>query len=96
MQISISKLHRTHRPFILFFLLVLCTLLYYFGELVDWAAWDALRNEFFYSIHDVHRLFFLAPIIYAGYVDRIKGALIITLVTLVILLTVFPAISTAF
>ncbi len=72
--------------FILPLLLVVCTLFYYFGELVDWAAWDSLRNNFFYGIHDVHRLLFLAPIVYAGYTARIKGAVIITLVSFIIFL----------
>ena len=67
-------------------LLILCTLFYYFGELVQWAAWDSLRNEFFYSIHDIHRLLFLVPIIYAGYYARVKGAIIVTLVSLALFL----------
>jgi len=76
----------TFRLFILPLLLVFCTLFYYFGELVDWAAWEALRREFFYGIHDIHRLLFLAPIIYAGYAGRVKGAVIVTLVALIIFL----------
>jgi PAS domain-containing protein len=60
-------------------MLIFCTLFYYFGELVDLAGWDALRWDFFYSVHDVHRLLFLIPIIYAGYTARVKGALIVTL-----------------
>jgi PAS domain-containing protein len=76
----------TSRLFIMPLLIVFCTLFYYFGELVEWAAWDALRMQFFYGIHDVHRLLFLVPIIYAGYMARVKGALIITLVTLGIFL----------
>jgi PAS domain-containing protein len=60
-------------------LLIFCTLFYYFGELVDLAGWDALRWNFFYGVHDVHRLLFLMPIIYAGYTARMKGALIVTL-----------------
>lgn len=74
------------RPFIMPLLLVLCSLFYYFGELVDWAAWDFLRVNFFYGIHDVHRLLFLVPIIYAGYTARVKGAVIVTLVSLIIFL----------
>lgn len=66
--------------FILPLLIVFSTLFYYFGELVEWAAWDALRSNFFYGVHDIHRLLFLAPIIYAGYTARVKGALIVTLV----------------
>ena len=71
------------RLFILPLLLVFCTLFYYFGELVDWAAWDALRQKFFYGVHDIHRLLFLVPIIYAGYVARVKGAVIVTLITFI-------------
>jgi hypothetical protein len=74
------------RPLILFFLLALCSLFYYFGELIDWATWNSLRNDFFYGIHDVHRLFFLAPIVYAGYTARVRGAVIVTLISFIILL----------
>jgi hypothetical protein len=76
----------TFKPFILPLLMAFCTLFYYFGELVDWAAWDALRQDFFYGIHDIHRLLFLAPIIYAGHTARIKGAVIVTLVSFAIFL----------
>jgi hypothetical protein len=74
------------RPFTLPVLLVFCTLFYYFGELADWAAWNSLRQSFFYGVHDVHRLLFLAPIIYAAYTARVKGAVIITLVSFIIFL----------
>ncbi len=67
-------------------MLIFCTAFYYFGELVDWATWDAMRLKFFYSIHDIHRLLFLVPIIYAAHVARVKGAIIITLVSFIIFL----------
>lgn len=86
MGLALLKIRDSGRLFILPVLLLICTLFYYFGELVDWAAWDALRRDFFYGIHDIHRLLFLAPIIYAGYVARVKGAVIITLVIFMILL----------
>ena len=71
------------RLFVMPLLLVLCTLFYYFGELVEWAAWDVLRSNFFYSVHDMHRLLFLIPIVYAGYTGRVKGALIVTMIALI-------------
>lgn len=74
------------KPFILPVLLIVCTVFYYFGELVDWASWNALRVSFLYGVHDIHRLLFLAPIIYAGYTGRVKSAVIITLVSFVIFL----------
>ncbi|HJX12975.1 MAG TPA: hypothetical protein VJ377_05540 [Dehalococcoidales bacterium] len=72
--------------FIIPLLIVFGTLFYYFGELVDWAAWEAVRRNFFYGVHDIHRLLFLAPIIYAGYTARVKGALVTTLVAFIIFL----------
>ncbi|MFC1909290.1 hypothetical protein ACFLXD_05500 [Chloroflexota bacterium] len=76
----------TFRLFILPLLLVFCTMFYYFGELVEWMAWDILRQNFFYGVHDIHRLLFLIPITYAGYTARIKGAIIVTLVSFIIFL----------
>lgn len=72
--------------FTLFILFWVCTLLYYFGELVDFAGWESLHADFFYGVHDVHRLFFLAPIIYAGHVFRIRGALITTIAAFAVFL----------
>ena len=77
---------RTRRFYILLLLFALCTLLYYFGELIDLAGWTALRWQFLYGVHDVHRLFFLAPIIYAGHSFRVKGAVIITLAAFIVFL----------
>ncbi len=77
---------QNYRPLIILALLVVGGLFYYFGELVDWAAWDALRLNFFYGIHDVHRLFFLIPISYAGYTAGKKASLIVTLVSLLLFL----------
>src|SRR4030042_3438305 len=74
------------RPLIILLLLVFGTLFYYFGELVDWAAWESLRLNFFYGIHDIHRLVFLAPIAYAAYSAGKKGAVIVTLVSFIIFL----------
>jgi len=86
LALTAIRIHHSGRLFYLPVLLFICTLFYYFGELVDWAAWAAVRREFFYGVHDIHRLLFLAPIIYAGYTARIKGAIIITLVTFALLL----------
>ncbi len=71
----------SYKFYILFLLYGFCTLFYYFGELVDFAGWEALRWDFFYSVHDIHRLSFLAPIIYAGYVFGVKATVIITILT---------------
>jgi len=81
--ISVVPRSRDSRSFYFLFLLFACfTLLYYFGELVSLAGWEALRWEFFYGVHDIHRLLFLVPIIYAGYVFGVRAAVIITIVAI--------------
>jgi hypothetical protein len=70
------------RILILFLLIALCALFYYFGELVDWAAWDILRANFFYGVHDIHRLLFLAPILYAAHVFGIRATIIVTIIAM--------------
>ncbi len=74
-----------HRIFIIF-LFIYYSVVYYFGEIVNLAGWEALRWDFFYSVHDVHRLFFLIPIIYASYVFRIKWGLLTLLASFVVFL----------
>lgn len=71
---------------ILLVLFLICILFYYFGEIVDIAGWTALRWDFFYTVHDLHRLLFLAPIIYASYSFRVKGVGIATFASFVIFL----------
>ena len=62
------------------------SLVYYFGELVDFLGLQPLQWGFFYTVHDVQRLLFLYPIIYAGYAFRIKGAMIATIASFVVFL----------
>lgn len=71
---------------ILLLIFASCSLLYYFGELVDAAGWDYLRWEYFYGIHDTQRLFFIAPIIYAAYFFKIRGAVGTTLAAFLVFL----------
>ncbi len=74
------------RHFVLLTLFGICTIFYYFGELVDFAGWEALRWEFWYTVHDIHRLLFLVPIVYAGYFFRVQGAIIVTVASLIVFL----------
>ena len=70
-----------YRLYILGLMILYCGLFYYFGEIVDFFHWEALRWEFFYGVHDVHRLLFLAPILYAAYVFGIRATIIITIIS---------------
>lgn len=83
---SLSPRHTLYTASILLSVFALCALLYYFGELVDYAGWSSLRLEFFYGVHDVQRLFFLVPIVYAGYFFRVRGAIIVTIAAFLVFL----------
>ena len=72
--------------YLLFLVLGILSLFYYFGELVDLAGWESLRWQFFYSVHDVHRLLFLVPIIYTAYVFGVRATIIIIIISLMIFL----------
>ncbi len=80
--VLVTPRSNSRRVYTLFLLFVLFTLFYYFGELVDFFGWEALRWDFFYTVHDIHRLFFLVPIIYAGYFFGVRAAIIFTILTL--------------
>ncbi len=76
---ALTPSRRDYYPFyILVAMFLFASVFYYFGEIVNLAGWDALRWSFFYSVHDVHRLLFLAPIIYAAHIYRIRGAIVVT------------------
>src|SRR4030042_5443868 len=83
---ALSAVLRRRDFYIVLALLAICSLVYYWGELVDHFGWESLHWRFFYTVHDVHRMLFLAPIIYAGYSFRVRGAVIVTLVTFIAIL----------
>jgi signal transduction histidine kinase len=62
------------------------TLIYYFGELARFAGWTSVQYDFFYTVHDLYRLLFLAPILFASYHFKIKGALATTFAAFIIFL----------
>ena len=84
--IAVLNRHRFFPLYTLFALIWISTVLYYFGELVDVAGWEQLRWDFFYGVHDIQRLVFFIPIVFAGYFFRVKGALIVTFVSFVVFL----------
>jgi hypothetical protein len=71
-----------HRFYFLFFIFVICCVFYYLGEIIDFFNWDSLRWGFFYSVHDIHRLVFMAPIIYAAYYFGTRATVIILILAI--------------
>jgi PAS domain-containing protein len=61
-------------------MLVSCGLFYYAGEIVDFFGWDGMRWGMFYVVHDVHRLLFLAPVLYVAHVFGVRASIITAIV----------------
>jgi len=80
------KSYRFYQLYILGILLLYSTFFYYFGEIVDLFGWEGFRWQIFYGPHHLHRIFFLIVVIYAGYMFRTRGTLIITLMALLFIL----------
>lgn len=86
-NISIRKAAATrdgnrNKAYLLLAMGAFCALVYYFGELVDLAGWEALRWSFFYGVHDTQRLLFFAPIVYAGVFFGSRAVVIVTIISL--------------
>jgi hypothetical protein len=76
---------RSHviRFYLVFIIFAFCSLIFYFGEIINLAGWESLKNiSFFFGVHDIHRLLFLAPIMYAGYYFGVRPAMIITILAI--------------
>jgi len=72
--------------YILLALFITCTIIYYFGELVNFFGWEAVRWNIWYTVHDPHRILFLVPILYCSYYYGLRGALISNVIALLIFL----------
>ena len=71
---------------VMFALFAACTLVYYFAELVNLMQWQGLRWQFFYGVHDVHRVLFLLPIIFTAYFFGTIGAVSVSAASLLVFL----------
>lgn len=74
------------RYFILSILFGICTLFYYFGDLAKRFDWVKLQWSLFYVVHDVYRLLFLAPILYAAFYLGTTLTLLVSVASLVVFL----------
>jgi DNA-binding winged helix-turn-helix (wHTH) protein len=83
----VNRLNRGNHPYLLLIgIFGICTLFYYFGEIVNYFGWQTLHWELFYTIHDFHRLLFLIPIFYAGFVFGIRATAIVIIASFFVFL----------
>ncbi|MBE0480391.1 MAG: hypothetical protein IBX68_05370 [Dehalococcoidia bacterium] len=78
--------HSNGSLLILIGLFALCTLIYYVEQLLEFAGVASSRWAFLYSVHDIHRIAFLIPVLYAGHIYRVKGAITVATATMIVFL----------
>ena len=67
-------------------LMTICTMFYYMDVIIDFFGWKNMHWSIFYTVHDLHRTLFLIPVLYVAFIYRTKGAIITTLLSLLIFL----------
>jgi signal transduction histidine kinase len=84
-QTEATKSFLTRHSLILAGLLVLCILQYYVDQ-TPLVNMPFFRHSFFTGIHDVNRVMFIIPIIYAALVFRVLGSLIVSFIFLIVVM----------
>jgi signal transduction histidine kinase len=67
-------------------IMIACTIFYYLDTILKLIGWPRLQWEVLYTVHDLHRLLFFIPVVYAAYIFRVKGAIVTTLISMLIFL----------
>lgn len=74
------------RQWILSSMFTVSLLLYYLGDIANHFNLHVLQGGIFDTVHDLHRTLFLAPIFYASYHFRLKGAIVASTLTFILFL----------
>jgi signal transduction histidine kinase len=80
-----TGISRSPHLWIIVFIILLETFVYYVDQ-SPWKDIPPLDNAFFSSVHDLHRLLYLIPIVYAAIVFRVRGSLISSFILLCVIL----------
>jgi len=71
----------TLRLLVLLMFFLLCGLCYYAGEVAAACGFERVP-DFFYGVHDIHRILFMLPIFYAAYYFGSRAVLIMTILSI--------------
>ena len=74
------------RQWILSSMFAVALLLYYLGDIAKHFNLYALQGGIFDTVHDLHRIFFVVPILYASYHFRLKGTIVASTLTFILFL----------
>ena len=67
-------------------IMLACTIFYYLATIAELMGWTKPQWGILYTVHDLHRLLFFIPVLYASYIFRVKGAIVTALISMFIFL----------
>ena len=67
-------------------LMIACSVFYYMDVIINLGGGVHLQWKIFYTVHDLHRVLFLIPAMYAAYEFRIRGIAVTSFLSLLIFL----------
>ncbi len=67
-------------------IMVVCSIFYYLDTILELMGWMRPQWGVLYTVHDLHRLLFFIPVVYASYIFRVRGAIVTTLISMLIFL----------
>ena len=67
-------------------IMIACSIFYYMDTIIDFMGWLNPQWAIFYEPHDLHRLFFLIPVLYATYIFRARGVIVTALISMLVFL----------
>ena len=67
-------------------IMIACSIFYYLDTIIELMGWPKPGWDFLYTVHDLHRLLFFIPVLYAAYVFRVRGVIVTALILILIFL----------
>ncbi len=87
---------RNHHLWYITAIIMACSIFYYLNTIIEFMGWPNPRWGIFYGPHDLQRLLFLIPVLYAAYIFRVRGVIVTASISMLIFLPRAMFISTYF
>ena len=67
-------------------IMMVYAIFYYLDTIIDVMGWTKPQWGVLYMVHDLHRLLFLIPVLYAAYIFRLRGVIVTVLIAMLVFL----------
>ena len=77
---------RNHHLWYITAIIMACSIFYYLDTIIEFMGWPNPRWGIFYGPHDLQRLLFFIPVLYAAYIFRVRGVIVTASISMLIFL----------